>query len=285
MPKVSADNATEAFRFISPVVKVSLSGTPTLIGTAFFITTTGVIVTAKHVILDNLDEHSNDIGGIGILCTFGPLAGTYRALRRSHWHPTADIAVSETAQFVDADGDYILNEVLALTVLPQLGDEPISTQFFHDSDLQPNRAIVSEQSNPMLSWDFEIDLAFRAAGPNTPQTTGTVHRFSPSARITRGALTRHYPAGRDRVMLPFPVFESNMPIYAGASGGPVFNTRGEVIAVNCTRIEGSDVSYHTDISCILDLIVENTFTQRDPVPRARSVRELAALQAVSISGL
>ena len=285
MPVATKENAIEAFRLVAPVVKVSLDGMPTLIGTAFFITTTGVVVTAKHVILDNLDANSNDVGGIGVLCTYGPWAGTYRSLRRSHWHPTADICISETAQFSDASGNELSNEVLGLSVLPPSPNERVSTQFFHEAGLNPDQAIANEPRNPMLSWNFPLDLQFQAANAGTPRTEGSTHRFTPSARITRGALTRYFPTGRDRVMLPFPVFESNMPIYAGASGGPVFNSRGQVVAVNCTRIEGSDVSYHTDIACALDLIVEDTFAEGDTTPRARTIRELAVLGAVSVAGL
>ena len=86
-------------------------------------------------------------------------------------------------------------------------------------------------------------------------------------------------------MLPFPAFESNMPIYAGASGGPVFNTQGKVIAINCTRFEGTDVAYHTDITCLLDLPVDNTVTESDQIPRARTIRELAELGFISVEGL
>ena len=285
MPIVTKDNATEAFRFIAPVVKVALDGTPTLIGTAFFITRTGVIVTAKHVILDNLDEHSRDTGGIGVLCTYGPHLGAYRSLRQSYWHSSADIAISETSRFADDKGDEILNDVLALSVAPQARDELISTQFFHDDGLNPDQKIANEPGNPLMRWRFEIDAQFQSAGPSTPPTDGKVHRFRPAARITRGQLTNYFPAGRDSVMLPFPAFESNMPIYAGASGGPVFNTRGQVIAVNCTRFEGSDISYHTDIVCLLDLPVDNTVTASDPIPRQRTVRQLAELGFVSIVGL
>ena len=285
MPIVTKDNATEAFRFIAPVVKVALNGTPTLIGTAFFITRTGIVVTAKHVILDNIDKYSRDVGGIGILCTYGSHAGVYRSLKHSYWHSDADIAVSETSRFANENGEEILNDVLSLSVLPQSVDEPISTQFFHDPDLEPDQSILNEPGNPLVSWRFEFDLQFQASGPSTPNTDGDVKRFTPAARITRGRLTNYFPNGRDTVMLPFPAFESNMPIYAGASGGPVFNTQGKVIAINCTRFEGTDVAYHTDITCLLDLPVDNTVTESDQIPRARTIRELAELGFISVEGL
>jgi len=285
MPIIIVETAEEAFNSIVPIVKVSLAGNPTLIGTGFFITTTGVIVTAKHVILDNINGDGRDIGGIGVLCPYGPAAGVYRSLKRSHWHPTADIAISETAQYQTAAGKPLLAQPLALSVLPQLPDEPISSQFFHASALVPDKTIENEKFNPLREWRLSLEIGFLSAAPSTPETNSHIVNLSWSSRITRGNLTRYYPSGRDTVMLPFAVFESNLPIYAGASGGPVFNSSGQVIALNCSRIEGADVSYHTDITNILELIVENTCAEGDSAPRSRSIRELAEKRFVSIAGI
>jgi len=285
MTTITLENATEAFKAITPVVKVALDGQLTLIGTAFFITGTGVVMTAKHVILDNLTEGGNDIGGIGVISMYGQMAGVYRSFKRSSWHSRADIAISETAQFREPNGEVARNPVLSMSALPQRKGELVSSQFFHDSTLSVDRSIITEQLNPLKEWAFRFEFKVNSVAPNTPITADVVRKFSPAARITHGTLTNYYARGRDTVMLPFPAFESNMPIYAGASGGPVFNTQGEVIAINCTRFEGSDASYHTDIICALDLSIENTITLQDRTPRSRTVRELASLSEVKIVGL
>ena len=82
-------------------------------------------------------------------------------------------------------------------------------------------------------------------------------------------------------MLPFPCFESDTPIYGGTSGGPVFDSQGRVFAVNCSRLEGTDIAYHTHIAGLLDLELGNTVHPDDTLPRTRTVRELAKLGMIA----
>ncbi len=65
-----------------------------------------------------------------------------------------------------------------------------------------------------------------------------------------GKVTAHYPEGRDRVMLPWPVYETSMPMLGGASGGPVFvvGSSGTVFAVNCAGFESLPVSHVTSVA-------------------------------------
>ena len=63
---IDLGSAHKAFEAVLPVVKIALDGQITLIGTAFVVSATGIVMTAKHVILDNLDSNGEDIGGIGV---------------------------------------------------------------------------------------------------------------------------------------------------------------------------------------------------------------------------
>ena len=218
---------------------------------------------------------------------YGRFAGIYRSFRHSSWHTQADIALCECARFCNREtGQEIYNTmVFELSLEDQLSDEPVSSQFFHDVGLKPDLSINVEKLNPLDHWRNTFKGKVESARSETPITNDVLRTFRSSARITHGRLTNYFANGRDGVMLPFPVFETNMPIYAGASGGPVFNSKGHVIAVNCTRFEGSDVAYHTDVSTALDLFIPNTVALGGEEIKRRTLSDLAQLGAVSIYGL
>jgi len=66
----------------------------------------------------------------------------------------------------------------------------------------------------------------------------------------RGRITKHYPEGRDRVMLPGPCYETDMEIKGGSSGGPVFisGSSGFVFGVNSTGMEPHCFSHVTSLA-------------------------------------
>jgi hypothetical protein len=66
----------------------------------------------------------------------------------------------------------------------------------------------------------------------------------------RGRITRHYPEGRDSVMLPGPCYETDMEIKGGSSGGPVFisGSSGFVFGVNSTGMEPHCFSHVTSLA-------------------------------------
>lgn len=94
----SADKALEA---VVPVVKVAFDGQISFVGTAFVVSRTGLVITARHVVQDNLRHSGDDIGGIGVLPIYGRFAGVYRCFRHSSWHSIADIALCECTRFRD----------------------------------------------------------------------------------------------------------------------------------------------------------------------------------------
>lgn len=63
--------------------------------------------------------------------------------------------------------------------------------------------------------------------------------------------------------LQFPYFESTVEVRSGASGGPVFNSLGRIIAVNCrgwdfrgAEHEADNLSYLVPISHLFDLEID-----------------------------
>jgi hypothetical protein len=57
----------------------------------------------------------------------------------------------------------------------------------------------------------------------------------------------------DRVMLPFPCIQTDVPIHGGNSGGPLFDIRGRICAVHCTSFGGNDITFHVPIEGVLEL--------------------------------
>jgi Trypsin-like peptidase domain len=64
-----------------------------------------------------------------------------------------------------------------------------------------------------------------------------------------GKITAHYPVRRDRGLLNWPCYETDMELKAGASGGPVFvSGSGVIFAVNCTGTEPHSVSHVSSLA-------------------------------------
>jgi hypothetical protein len=85
-------------RGIAPIYKVSFSGEATLVGTGFWVTERGHIVTAWHVIADNIGPDGIDTGPIFAMCMSADRTHTARALRKSYKHDDFDLALSETSR-------------------------------------------------------------------------------------------------------------------------------------------------------------------------------------------
>lgn len=67
---------------------------------------------------------------------------------------------------------------------------------------------------------------------------------------TTGMITNIYPAGRDR-----PVFQTQIPVNPGNSGGPVLDRKGRVIGVTTSKIEGaSNVAFGIRIELALRVL-------------------------------
>jgi hypothetical protein len=87
---------------------------------------------------------------------------------------------------------------------------------------------------------------FRAGAPAFPITEGAPIETTGEVRISRGAVTKRYPQGRDSAMIPWPVIEVACPARGGMSGGPVFDSGGHLIGLVCSSVEISEnegVSY------------------------------------------
>lgn len=64
--------------------------------------------------------------------------------------------------------------------------------------------------------------------------------FEGQVRVGVGNVTAVYPTGRDRCVLPWPVFEVACETVGGMSGGPAFDENGMLIGLLCSSFESDD---------------------------------------------
>lgn len=253
---------TDVLTGIAPIFKVSLEGKAELIGTGFWVTETGHLVTAWHVIADNIGEDGIDSGPIYAMQTLPNRTALPRTLRKSCKHETFDLALSETSAGFEETNE-IQTRPLPLTLdEPQIGS-PISTYAF----ISTSQNFTKEKYAGQTTVQFRGLLAI-------PELDIT-YNLTFSARIGSGYVTNIFEKARDSVMLPFPCIQSDMPVYGANSGGPVFNNKGHICAVNCTSYEGADISFHIPLRGILDLWARDIeFIPEDPISRNRTIAEL-----------
>jgi V8-like Glu-specific endopeptidase len=190
------------------------------IATGFFIYY-NIFVTAKHV----FDEE--DIFGNNPVYPFNFRDGRYydgRRITHLYKHPTSDICIGQLQHGKHREtGKNIRDQVLKICKEGLVVGSKITTYAYPESSITPLNGTM----------DF------------------ISHFYS-------GKITKHYPTGRDKSLISWPCYETNMLVKSGASGGPVFNLKtGRVAAVNSTGFdfyeEGQNVSHITPISQVLDI--------------------------------
>jgi hypothetical protein len=252
---------------IASIYKVSLKGEAKLIGTGFWLTEKGHLVTAWHVIRDNIGLDGVDEGPIYAMQTFSDRRVIARVLRKTAQHKTYDLALSETV----GPGGYDAEPTWTFTMTleePEVGDF-VGTYSF----LSIDQIFDGERHGGITTDTFAADLAI-------PEI-GLVYQLTFATRVNRGQVREIFPNGRDRVMMPFPCFRSDVPIYGGNSGGPVFDKAGRVCGINLTSYEGQDISFHMPLKGILELSARDIeFVPEDPVPRSRTVLEMGLARRV-----
>lgn len=244
----------------APIFKVSPEGVSQLIGTGFWVTTHGHLITAWHVIEDNIGMDGVDEGPIYAVQTLLDRKLIFRSLRKTHKHGTSDLALCSTMA-PKCDVPPTIPHMLTL-------DEPeIGARLHTYAFLSPEQDFSGEKDQGVTSFEFRgmgfiPDLDIR-------------YELSYMARVSLGTVTDWFRDRRDDVMLPFPCIQSDMPVYGANSGGPVFDQKGRVCGVNCTSYQGADISFHVPLRGALELFARDIeLIPEDPVPRSRSVLEL-----------
>jgi hypothetical protein len=230
---------------VFPIVRHDAGDKMHLLGTGFFITTNGLFVTARHVLMDPFDEKGRQTYPIGIIQFFGNNDWIYRPILRCGSNSIADVAVGVAAPVHrNSDGKPLTNPIFTLTLLrPSLNNRVVTYAY-------------PKHANLIL-----------------PDGTQQIN-FVPT--YYDGHIKDYFPLGRDKVLLPGPCYQTSMAIHGGASGGPVFSPNGLVFGVNSTGYDGTDVSFVSRIHEIFAISIDDVVIDAG-VARKVSIIELAKL--------
>jgi len=231
----------DASHGIFPIVQYDGEGRIYLLGTGFFISTTGLFVTARHVLMDTFDSKGRECYAIGLIQFLPNRIYLQRPILRCAAHPLADVTVGVAAPMNDRSGKPLTNPIVTITSVPPDLDSRVVTFAYPKHS---NRIIRNVQHMDVRPTFYDGDI------------------------------TEYFPSGRDRVLLPAPCYRTSMMIHGGASGGPVFSRTGGVFGLNSTGIDGTDISFVSRINEIFELVVDDVRMGSEP-PRSVPVAEIA----------
>jgi S1-C subfamily serine protease len=210
---------TDLSKVIFPIVKQDVvSKKFQLFGTGFFIADQGLFMTAKHV-LRGFVEKDTDRNPTDIFPLLANNGSPLRSIKKVFWKNDSDVAVA---------------------LLDQLNQK---------------NAFLKLSSSVCRKGDFIYTYAFPVS---QIEQLGESPGRLPSLDIFSGILEEEYPQGRDTRMLPNPCWKTNLPIHAGASGGPVFNQEGKVIGLNNSSLNiDPSCSFISTLDHIMDLKISD----------------------------
>lgn len=187
------------------------------IGTGFFITSSGVFATAKHVLLS-----SHECGRpIFTWQVIPPNEWHIRPVLQFSYHDTADVAIGVSCPSIHEEtGESLLDVRVRLTTRLHMPGDLVATYAY------PNTIVQSTETGQILSFNPEF---------------------------YEGRIVEYFPNGRDRVMLPGPCYRTDMVIHHGASGGPVAGPSERVFGINSTGFDGTDDFHISRIDEIFSL--------------------------------
>lgn len=205
-----------------------------IVGTGFFFDSSGLFMTARHVIEGRgsvLDLEG--AAGLAVYCVHSvhitrKMVARHINVSSLKTHRETDIAAGrvEMNQFGRANESIV------------------------DRDLK-----LTAHFNHMTSTDIPVGTGvWTVAYPLSTISSQPGHvNIHVQSDAFAGKITKHYPNGRDRGLLTWPCYETDMEIKRGASGGPVFvsGSSGVVFAVNCTGFDPHVVSH---VSSLVPLI-------------------------------
>ena len=254
---------------IAPVFRHDLnSGKIELIGTGFWVTRAGHLVTAWHVVDENIGPKGIDRGPIFAVQTFPDRTFAVRNFSKTDKHPNFDLALSETIStqpHVDRP-----TSPLAMSLDYLCIDEPVFSF----------AVLAHDQSFENESLPGITTCVFSGEAFSNLSTEWVPVKFA--VRLSFGKIITIFEKMRDNVMLPFPCVQSDVPIYGGNSGGPLFDARGRICAINCTSFGGNDIAFHIPVQGVLHLRARaQSMGMENSSRKQRTILELAALGKVS----
>lgn len=186
---------------IVPIMKEISKGRLAVVGTGFYITRYGLFLTAQHV-LESLADKTKQVVQPGYVCHLAEnsIVHLRRILRVSLLQP-ADLAIGQADNYLSKYPDDPLMNMRATlsTDIPDPGSRVITYAYPKNEVLDFTR----EEHTPVIKSDY-----------------------------FEGVFLRYMTNSENPFML-YPHFETSIELKSGASGGPVFDSRGRVVGVNC----------------------------------------------------
>lgn len=235
---------------IFPILKTKKDGATQMLGTGFFVTRTGIFISAKHIFDEVIGDNIVYSSGLNIIQFSENNIFYVRPVRGCVVHGEADVAIGICAPMShNVTKESLFNKVLTLSgAFPHL---------------------------------HEHVCTFAYPGTTVTQTAITHVEFR--AKFYAGKIEEYYPNGRDKVLLPYPCYRTSIVLHGGSSGGPVFGQNSNVIGVNSTGVEGEDnISYVSRIQDVFDLQIPNVVLPGSTEPKSICLRGLKEIDHVAI---
>lgn len=240
-------NETDA---VFPII-TAVEGEIQIIGTGFYISRNGIFVTAAHCLTDSYGKFQSS-QSFQIVHSLPNNQYIFRPTLRAWKSDFADVAIAVAAPVThDKTGKPLANDVISLTLeRPPVGSNVISYGY----------------------------------GGSNIEKEGKSTKLKFQRGFYDGKLLDYFPNGRDRSTITWPVWETDIHIHAGASGGPVVSDRGTAFAINTSSLDGmTDVSYITPIDFILDGIIDSVQMVNGEPEKSTTIRELAKSGHISFT--
>jgi hypothetical protein len=223
-----------------------------LAGTGFFVAKGGIFITARHVAELILDANRQPTYGLGIIQLMPGGVFVERPVRKVILNDHVDIAIGVCAEMKSqSNGEILDNRILQLTARDPAVGENVFTYAYPDTVTVPNSSRTEVHVNP--------------------------HYY-------QGKIEEHFPVKRDSIVLTWPCFQTSMHLHGGASGGPVFDSRGRVFGINTMSMDPhTDISYVTKVSEALSLVIDGIIIPPATAPAQYSLAQLAELGFASVS--
>jgi hypothetical protein len=215
---------------IVPIVKELSRGYLSVVGTGFYVTRYGLLVTAKHVVEELVNEDGASLGVSFVFHLAGEKGVHLRKLCKAHILKASDVAV------VQADN-----------YLHEYPNDPLMNLRGHLSTSFP------AEGAPLVTFAYPENKVLNFEDKDAQREV--------RGDFFEGGFLR-YVHPPENPLLKFPYFETTIPLRPGASGGPVFY-KGRIIGINCAgwdfrgaEHEGHSLSYIVPIEHLMKLEVD-----------------------------
>jgi len=230
---------------IVPLISLDSNSEFYFIGTAFYITSNGLLMTAKHCLYDKDDNLLDNLWVYHFLPDGGYVIREI-FMENVFISDDYDIAYLMPTELSDKGGRLLTNSALQITnVGPQIGDQ-LSTYAYPDS------GIVY----------FDSGDSF--------------HMFN--ANFFLGKCEDYHDKGCG--ILKNPCYQTSVKIKSGSSGGPVFNKDGAVFAVCSTGLDL--IPGESDLSFVTPLAPSFNMTIKDATGKIYSIMDLINMKFINL---